>query len=476
MTARGLFAADALLPTGWARDVLLEWDDQGRFAAVTAGAHQPLDIARADGPVIAGMPNLHSHAFQRVFGGLTEFRGTLESVLYDSGATRDNFWSWRELMYRVAGAVTPEQLEAIATWLYIEMLEAGYTSVCEFHYIHHDTNGTPYADDATLALCLLRAAERTGVGMTLLPVLYQTGGFGGVPPGAGQRRFIRSTDSLLSLIERLQPLCVAQGARVGLAAHSLRAVPPESLRAALAGLDAIDATAPVHIHIAEQMQEVADCLTWSGQRPVEWLLDHAPVGARWCLVHATHMTPVEARRAARTGAVAGLCPTTEANLGDGVFDLPAWLDAETDRRGRWGVGSDSHVAVNAAEELLTLEYSQRLNLHRRNIAASDEHPEVATAMMLEAVTGGAQASALSNAGLTAGQRADFAVLNARHPLIAGLSAPQMLSAHVFASHRTSALDAVYVGGRPLVTAGIHTQRESAAAGFIAARAQLLSAV
>lgn len=467
MMARGVFAADALLPTGWARDVLLEWDAEGRLVGVTPGAHQPLDIARADGPVIAGMPNLHSHAFQRAFGGLTEFRA----------GERDNFWSWRDLMYRFAGAVTPEQLEAIATWLYLEMLEAGYTAVCEFQYVHHDRDGAPYADDATLALSLLRAAERTGIRMTMLPVLYQTGGFGGVAPGAGQRRFIRTTESLLALIARLKRVGEAQGARVGLAAHSLRAVPPESLREALAGLETIDAAAPVHIHIAEQQQEVADCLAWSGQRPVEWLLEHAPVDARWCLVHATHMTPDEARRAAATGAVAGLCPTTEANLGDGVFDLPAWLEPRDERGpGRWGVGSDSHVAVNAAEELLTLEYSQRLHLRRRNVAASDEQPDVATAMTLAAVAGGAQASGMPIAGLAAGQHADFVVLDASHPLLAGLPAPQMLSAHVFASHRVSALHSVHVGGRALVTSGRHARRESAAGAFVAARAQLLSAV
>ena len=268
-------------------------------------------------------------------------------------------------MYRFAARLEPEQLEAIALGLYVEMLEAGYTAVCEFHYLHHDTDGRPYADDATLALALLRAAQRAGIGLTLLPVLYQTSGFGGLPPRAGQRRFIRSTDSMLALLERLKPLCEAQGARLGMAPHSLRAVPPDSLREALAGLTAIDAAAPVHIHIAEQTAEVDDCLAWSGQRPVAWLLDHAPVDARWCLVHATHIDADESRRAAASGAVAGLCPTTEANLGDGLFDLPAWRAAG----GAWGIGSDSHVCVNAAEELMLLEYGQRLATRTRNVAA-----------------------------------------------------------------------------------------------------------
>ncbi|RYF32761.1 MAG: formimidoylglutamate deiminase, partial [Comamonadaceae bacterium] len=313
MTAQGLFAADALLPTGWAKNVSLAWDAAGRLVGVDAGAVPEAGVAVARGPVIPGVPNLHSHAFQRAIAGLTEYRS--QSV---DGA-QDSFWSWRTLMYRFASRLGPDELEAIALGLYVEMIEAGYTSVCEFHYVHHDADGRPYADDATLALALMRAAQRAGIGLTLLPVLYQTSGFGGLPPNEGQRRFIRSTDSMLRLLERLKPLCGAQDARLGLAPHSLRAVPPEGLREALAGLDAIDATAPIHIHIAEQTKEVDDCVAWSGQRPVAWLLDHAPVDARWCLVHATHMDAAEYRRAAASGAVAGLCPTTEANLGDGIF-------------------------------------------------------------------------------------------------------------------------------------------------------------
>ena len=310
-----LFAADALLPTGWARNVLIAWDGAGRIAQVTPGATAPAGVPTAAGPVIPGMPNLHSHAFQRAFAGLTEYRGQAE----------DSFWSWRNLMYRFAARITPESLEAIATWLYIEMLEAGYTSVCEFHYVHHDTDGRPYADDATLSLALLRAARTSGIAITLLPVLYQTSGFGAKPPRAVQARFIRSTDNMLSLLERLAPAAQAQGAVLGLAPHSLRAVPPDSLAAAVQGLTALNPQAPIHIHIAEQTQEVDDCIAWSGQRPVQWLLNHAPVDERWCLVHATHMTPDEYAGAARTGAVAGICPTTEANLGDGIFDMPMWL-------------------------------------------------------------------------------------------------------------------------------------------------------
>ncbi|MGH8804940.1 MAG: formimidoylglutamate deiminase [Polaromonas sp.] len=458
---KSLFAPNALLPTGWHKNVLLTWNDQGQLTQVQPDAPTPpTGTALATGPLIPGLPNLHSHAFQRALAGLTEYRGQAQ----------DSFWSWRTLMYRFAARLGPEQLEAIAFGLYVEMLEAGYTAVCEFHYVHHDTDGQPYADDATLALALLRAAQRAGIGLTLLPVLYQTSGFGGLPPNEGQRRFIRSTDSMLRLLERLQPLCKRQAARLGLAPHSLRAVPPDALREAIAGLDAIDATAPVHIHIAEQTQEVDACIAWSGQRPVAWLLDHAEVDRRWCLVHATHMDADEYARAAASGAVAGLCPTTEANLGDGIFDLPAWRAAG----GAWGIGSDSHICVNAAEELLMLEYSQRLATRQRNVGATTAQPQVASAMTLAAVQGGAQAAGRAIGGLAVGQQADFVVLDARHPALQGLSAPDMLSAHVFASHRSSAIDAVWAAGQPRVTAGRHLLHDSATAGFVAARTQLLT--
>ncbi|WP_137896276.1 formimidoylglutamate deiminase [Ramlibacter sp. 2FC] len=455
-----LFAADALLPSGWARDVLLRWNDQGRLAEVLPGSAAPQGVARAVGPVVPGLPNLHSHAFQRAFAGLTEYRG----------AAQDSFWSWRQLMYRFAARITPEQLEAIATWLYVEMLEAGYTAVCEFHYLHHDSDGRPYADDATLAQALLRAAQRAGIGLTLLPVLYQSSGFGGQAPRADQARFIRGTDDMLALLARLAPDCRAQGARLGLAPHSLRAVPPDSLGEALAGLAALDAGAPIHIHIAEQTQEVDDCLAWSGQRPVAWLLDHAPVDARWCLVHATHMTPEEYAQAARSGAVAGICPSTEANLGDGIFDMARWQQLG----GAWGLGSDSHACVNAAEEIMLLEYSQRLALRQRNVLASAAQPQVATAMTLAAVAGGARAAGRELAGLAPGQQADFVVLAAGHLALAGLPAPEMLSAHVFASSRGSALDGVWVGGRERARAGRHALHDDAARAFVAARARLLS--
>ena len=458
MSTTRLFADHALLPTGWARDVLLQWDTSGQLLAVAPGS-AVADAPRAPGPVIPGMPNLHSHAFQRAFAGLTEYRAEVE----------DSFWSWRNLMYRFAAQITPEALQAIATWLYVEMLEAGYTSVCEFHYVHHAQDVKPYADDATLSLALLQAARSAGIGITLLPVLYQSSGFGNKPPREDQRRFIRSTDNMLSLLERLAPATQALGANLGLAPHSLRAVPPASLAAAVQGLTALNPRAPIHIHIAEQTQEVEDCIAWSGQRPVQWLLDHAPVDERWCLVHATHMTPAEYAAAAATRAVAGICPTTEANLGDGIFDMPLWLQ----HGGRWGVGSDSHACVNAAEELMLLEYGQRLHRRQRNVLATSAQPEVATAMTLQAVQGGAQAAGRATvgevAGLAVGQQADMVALDAQHVALCGLSAPAMLSAHVFGSHRTSAIASLWAAGVQRVAGGRHALHESAAQAFVAAR-------
>lgn len=458
--SHSLFAADALLPTGWARNVLVQWDEAGRIGAVTANTTAPQGAPVASGPLLPGMPNLHSHAFQRAFAGLAEYRAE----------SQDSFWSWRNLMYRFASRITPESLEAIATWLYVEMLEAGYSSVCEFHYVHHDQGGTPYADDATLSLALLRAARNAGMGITLLPVLYQTSGFGAKPPRADQARFIRSTDNMLSLLERLAPTAQAQGGVLGLAPHSLRAVPPDSLTAAVQGLTALSPRAPIHIHIAEQTQEVDDCIAWSGQRPVQWLLDHAPVDARWCLVHATHMTPGEYAAAASTGAVAGICPTTEANLGDGIFDMPLWLQ----HGGRWGVGSDSHACVNAAEELLMLEYSQRLSRRQRNVLATAAQPDVATAMTLQAVAGGSQAAGRSIGGIAVGQQADMVALDAHHVALRDLPAHSRLSAHVFGSHRTSAIDSVWVAGVRRLQHGRHGLHDAAAKAFVAARSATIA--
>ncbi|MES3014383.1 MAG: formimidoylglutamate deiminase [Pseudomonadota bacterium] len=454
MTA--LFADHALLPAGWARDVLLRWDASGTLTTVTPGATAPADVPCANGPVLPGMPNLHSHAFQRAFAGLSEFRS--------ADNTEDSFWTWRALMYRFARDLGPEQLEAIATQLYIEMLRAGYTAVCEFHYLHHAPDGQRYADPAEMSMRLLAAAQRAGIGITLLPVLYEHAGFGGQPPRADQRRYLNRTDTLLDIAQRVR----AQGARVGTAPHSLRAVGPQALRELVAGLHALDPAAPIHLHIAEQQQEVDDCLAWSGQRPVEWLLAHAPVDVRWCLVHATHMNDAERTALAASGAVAGLCPTTEANLGDGVFDAANYLAAG----GAWGVGSDSHISVDAAEELRLLEYAQRLAQQRRNVLVSDTQRQVADHLWLGAVSGGAQASGRALRGLAVGQQADFVVLDGSG-LLAGLAPAQALASHVFASQGRSSVRDVFVAGTQRVRDGEHALQRAACEHFVAARSELL---
>ncbi len=459
-TSKRIFAQQVLLHHGWQPNVLIEWDQQGVISQVTPQADCPQGVDQV-ACLIPGMPNLHSHAFQRAFAGLTE----------DRHGQRDSFWSWRNIMYSFAAQIGPEQLEIIATWLYAEMLSAGYTSVCEFHYVHHQPDGQPYADSAAMSRSLLNAARNTGIGLTLLPVCYQHGGFGGQAPGPLQRRFIHSTPDMLALWDILRPLCERQQARLGIAPHSLRAVAPEPLTELVNGIRQRDAGAPIHIHIAEQTKEVEDCLAWSGQRPVAWLLAHQPVDARWCLVHATHMTEEEYRQAASTGAVVGLCPATEANLGDGVFDYDQWRRCQ----GRWGIGSDSNAVVNVAEELLILEYGQRLRLRQRNIGASSDFPEVGTALYLAAVSGGAQASGRNINGIAVGQRADFVELDAGHVSIAGLPTEKILSGQIFGGTGTSPIIRVWTGGRLRVDK-IHLLHDAAKAAFVSVRRQLLDTV
>ncbi len=469
-----LFAPYALLPSGWASNVLIVWDEAGTLTYVTPDATPASDIRRATGAIVPGMPNLHSHAFQRAFAGLSEYRSAAGSGP-GSSESADSFWTWRDLMYRFALALTPDQLEDIATHLYIEMLQAGYTSVCEFHYVHRDPAGQAYADPAEMSMRLLAAARRAGIGITLLPVLYQGAGFDQQPPRADQRRFTNSVDQLLTIAERLRAPALAQGASVGVAPHSLRAVGPAALLELVTAWTAIDATAPIHIHIAEQVQEVHDCIAWSGQRPVQWLLDHTPVDARWCLVHATHMTADEANAVAATGATVGLCPSTEANLGDGVFDAVVYAQGTGKGPGAWGIGSDSHASVSAAEELRLLEYTQRLARQRRNVLASATHRQVADHLWLAALQGGTRASGRSLGGLQVGEQADFVMLDGAGSL-AGLSPSQALASHVFASHGRNAVRDVWVAGRQAVQGGEHALQGNACERFVAARAQLLSHV
>jgi formimidoylglutamate deiminase len=444
-------AANAWLPQGFAAGVRFGFDATGELLRTIETASGRDDSAALGRFVVPGMPNLHSHAFQRAMAGLAERRA----------ASDDTFWSWREVMYAFAGRVGPDDLRAIAAQLYVEMLEAGYTQVCEFHYLHHQPDGTPYADPAAMSLALVEAARETGIGLTLLPTLYMTGGFDGRALSPRQQRFRHDVDGFLRLVERLRALETSRF-NVGIALHSLRAVQPDAMRAVLAGIDALppssaqraSSTMPVHIHVAEQIGEVQDCLAIRNARPVEWLLDNAPVDHRWCLVHATHLDEPEMRRLAASGAVAGLCPTTEANLGDGLFPLKTYLDAG----GVLGIGSDSHISVSLVEELRWLEYGQRLVTRHRNVSASAATPSTGELLYARALAGGAQAAGGGVGALAAGMRGDFIVLDDEAPLLAGRDAAQVIDTWLFAGNANLVRD-VFVGGEQVVDAGRHSGRE-----------------
>ena len=455
MTA--LFAETALLPDGWARDVRFEIAADGALTGVDTGA-APEGAGRLAGPAIPGMPNLHSHAFQRAMAGLAE----------RAGHGDDSFWTWRRVMYDFVGRLTPDHVEAIAAQLYVEMLKSGYTAVGEFHYLHHDAGGAPYDDRCEMSHRVISAAARTGIGITHLPVLYAHGGFGGAAAAEGQRRFLNDGAGFMALVEDLMKRHAGDGqVRVGIAPHSLRAVTRELLAEVIAALDGIDAGAPIHLHVAEQEREVADCLAWSGARPVDWLLDNFELSPRWCAVHATHMSDAETARLAQSGAVAGLCPTTEANLGDGLFPLAAWLDAG----GAFGVGSDSHVSVSPVEELRWLEYGQRLARERRNVAAFGDAPSTGAGLWRAALAGGAQALGRPIGALAAGRRADIVVLDADHPLLAGRAGNVLLDSLVFSGNANVVRD-VYVGGRHVIAEGRHSGEDAIAASYRAAIAAL----
>jgi len=435
-----IHAENALLPEGLARDVRLVLSD-GKIESVETNA-APRAGDERHRFVLPAMPNLHSHAFQRAMAGLAETRGPGE----------DSFWSWRTEMYRVALSMTPEQVEAVAAQLYMEMLEAGFCRVGEFHYLHHDKDGAHYADPAEMAARIAAASAEAGIALTLLPVFYAHSGFGGAAPIEGQRRFIHDVDAFARLMERAGAIVSGlPGAVLGVAPHSLRAATPEELQKVvpLAG------GGPVHIHVAEQVKEVEDCVAWSGRRPVEWLLDIMPLDRRWCLIHATHMTPDETARMAKSGAVAGLCPITEANLGDGVFEAPALLAGG----GRFGVGSDSNILISLAEELRTLEYSQRLLRRSRNVVAA---PGQSTGLNLyeQSLTGGARALGAAS-GIEAGRPADLLALDLT--AAAYLPADKVLDHFVFA--RGIGVDSVWVDGSRQVEGGRHRRHDEIAARF-----------
>jgi formimidoylglutamate deiminase len=444
-SAKRLFFSHALLRGGWARDVVLSIDN-GVITAIAENASSA-GAEIISGVALPGMPNLHSHAFQRGMAGLTEIRGV----------TEDSFWTWRQLMYRFLDALTPDDVEAIAALAYAEMLESGFTSVAEFHYLHHDENGRPYADLGEMAGRIAAAAGETGIGLTLLPSFYNFSSFGGEATLHGQRRFANDPARFLSLLEKSREAIKSlEDAAVGIAPHSLRAITPETLNEVLAAFP----QGPVHIHVAEQVKEVNDCVAWSGQTPVAWLLDHMPVDRRWVLIHATHMTPQEAAGTAASGAVIGLCPLTEASLGDGIFEGPQFLQAS----GSFGIGTDSNIEITAPGELKQFEYSQRLRYRIRNAVARHEGESTGRALYEHALAGGAQAMGRAVGSLAVGQRADIVVLDTAHPDLAAVSGDRWLDAYTFVVGK-SAISGVWVGGRQVVEAGRHLQRPSIVARY-----------
>ncbi len=433
----------ALLPGGWAENVRVEIAD-GRFGRIGQGVPaQPDD--RCCKVALPGLPNLHSHAFQRGMAVLSERRG--ESA--------DSFWTWREVMYRFLDRLGPDEVRAIAAMAYCEMLETGFTRVGEFHYLHHDPAGTPYFG-AGMAEAIAAAADETGIALTLLPVFYAHSGFGGLDPTPGQRRFVNDLDGFARLREASgEAIAALPDAVLGLAPHSLRAVTPQELHA----LCALAGDGPIHIHIAEQVAEVDACLAWSGARPVRWLLDNAPVSPRWCLVHATHVDAGEIAGMAVSGAVAGLCPITEANLGDGLFPAPEYCAAG----GAWGVGSDSNVLIDAAEELRWLEYGQRLGRRGRNMLARSPGASTGASLFSAALSSGGRALGASS-GIAEGLPADFITLDPAHPSLAGADADGWLDGWIFAAGR-GAIDEVWRHGRQMVAGGRHRDRSAIAARY-----------
>ncbi|ORM67741.1 formimidoylglutamate deiminase [Pantoea rwandensis] len=446
------FAPRALLADGWHEDVLITTDASGLITELLPDS-APGSASRLAGPVIPAIANLHSHAFQRAMAGLAEV----------AGDPQDSFWTWRDLMYRMVQRLSPEQVGDIATHLYIDMLKGGYSQVAEFHYLHHDPHGQPYADDAMLQH-LIAAAETAGMGQTLLPVLYSYSGFGSQPASDGQRRFIQQTDAYL-----LQQQRVAQWSankpllNHGICFHSLRAVSEAQMHDVLS---ASQRDLPVHIHVAEQEKEVNDSLAWSGERPVAWLYNHFEVDQRWCLIHATHLDDSEIQRMAASGAVAGLCPTTEANLGDGIFPAVEYIA----RGGRWGIGSDSHVSLSALEELRWLEYGQRLRDRRRNRITLPHQPSVGDLLWQQAAQGGAQACAIATGELAIGKRADWLVLE-NDAFLSSVSSASLLNRWLFGGTQSQIRD-VFVAGNQVISEGHHAAEEAAAARFAKAMSAL----
>jgi formimidoylglutamate deiminase len=451
-----IFADWALLDGDWSRRVRIAVTD-GMIASVTAGAKpRPGDVQVS--ALLPAMSNLHSHSFQRAMAGMTEYRA----------AGQDSFWTWRGLMYRFLDRLTPDQIQAIAAFVFMEMQEAGFAAVGEFHYVHHQPGGQRYDDIAELSGRIFAAAVQTGIGLTHLPVLYSYGGAGTQPLAADQLRFGTTLDQFVRLLEAVRHAARALPAdcRVGLAPHSLRATSPADLALVLP----LAQGNPVHIHVAEQPKEVADIQAWLGARPVDWLLANTAIGPGWCAIHATHMTDAETRGLAQSGAIAGLCPITEANLGDGPFNGPGWLNA----RGKFGIGSDSNVRISLAEELRTLEYSQRQRDIGRNIMVTGEG-SVGKFLYRQAALGGALALGRAAGRIAVGQTADLVAIDQNHPTLCALRPDQILDGLIFAAPDAVVTD-LWSAGRHQVRQGRHIQRDPIVAGWRAAVKTLMDAV
>ena len=451
-----IFAKQAKLSTGWASNVRVTHAD-GRITDIAPNQTPDAHDTCVD-TLLPALANLHSHSFQRAMAGMTEYRM----------AGKDSFWTWRDLMYRFTANLTPEHIEAIAAFVFLEMQEAGYASVGEFHYLHHQAGGATYDDLGELSSRIATAAAKTGIGLTHLPVLYTYGGAGQMPLEAGQARFGNSVDRFNDLVARARDVVAHLPAdcQVGIAPHSLRATSPDDLKAVLAAHTA----GPVHIHIAEQPKEVADISAWLGARPVEWLLANADVTTNWCLIHATHMTADETTKMAKSGAVAGLCPVTEANLGDGPFNGPSYLEAG----GAFGVGSDSNVLVSLTEELRTLEYSQRLRDVARNVMVVGEG-SVGDTIYTGAAKGGAQALGRGAGEIAVGELADVVAIDSAAPSMCALRQDQILDGLVFAAKDDVVTD-VWSAGRHAVQSGRHVKRDDIVAAYKLAMQSLMASL
>lgn len=455
-SAMKIHAKTALLDTEWVKDVRIECAD-GRIGRIERGVSAQAGDHRVD-TVLPSLGNLHSHTFQRAMAGMTEFRK----------AGRESFWTWRTLMYRFLDQLTPDHVEAIAALTFMEMQEAGYAAVGEFHYVHHQPGGMPYDALTELSDRVFSAAQTTGIGLTHLPVLYTYGGVAQEPLAGGQLRFSNEVDRFLRLVDACKSNLadLPEDSRVGIAPHSLRATSPDDLAEVLTATP----QGPVHIHISEQQKEVRDVEAALGKRPVDWLLDNTEVNDRWCLIHATHMTEGETIRMAESGAVAGLCPITEANLGDGPFNGPTYLE----NGGAFGVGSDSNVRVSLTEELRTLEYSQRLRDMARNVMVAGDG-SVGETLYTGAARGGAQALARDAGVIAEGKLADLVAIDRDDPSLCALSDAQVLDGLCFAASDHVVTD-TWSAGRHMVKSGRHVARDGIVARYKSAISDLLAAI